>query len=432
VSETRRETAQRLGADIVIVGAGPAGIAAATRAAGAGKSVLVLDEGMREGGQIWRHRVPEQLPGAARSRIAGFRDAGIQLRSGVSVVGSPRAGELLAEDREGEVLLVEWRDALILAVGGRERFLPFPGWTLPGVVGVGGGQALLKAGIRVDGWKSVVAGSGPLLLPVAALLAKSGAPPEVVAEQAPQGRVAGFTLGLWRSPGKLLEGLKYRAAFRSAPYRFGWWVTSARGDGRVEEVTLTNGTKERTYPCNFLCVSYGLVPATELPRGLGCETTPTGVVAVDEWQRTSVPGVFCAGETTGVAGVESSLVEGAVAGLAAAGREAEARKLFGARDKQRAFGERLDNTFRLREEVKHLASPSTPVCRCEDVTMERLQACASIREAKVLTRAGMGPCQGRVCGPALSALFGWDLDRIRPPVIPMRAGSLAALDPDAD
>lgn len=432
MTERAGRSVERLTADIVVVGAGPAGIAAATRAAGAGKEVLVLDEGMREGGQIWRHRVPEQLPDEARERVSRFQTEGIAHRSGVSVVGSPREGELLAEDRDGAVLGIRWRDALILAVGGRERFLPFPGWTLPGVVGVGGGQALLKAGIRVSGWNTVVAGSGPLLLPVAALLAKSGAAPEVVAEQAPQGRVVGFTLGLWRSPGKLMEGLRYRAAFRSSPYRFGWWVSSAAGDGRVEEVTLTNGRKEETHPCQFLCVSYGLVPATELPRSLGCDTTSEGVVAVDEWQRTSLPGVYCAGETTGVAGVESSLVEGAVAGLAAAGRESEARGLFGSRDKQRAFGERLDATFRLRNELKTLATPSTPVCRCEDVTMERLQACSSVREAKVLTRAGMGPCQGRVCGPALSALFGWDLDRVRPPVTPMRAGSLAALDPDGD
>jgi hypothetical protein len=158
---------------------------------------------------------------------------------------------------------------------------------------------------------------------------------------------------------------------------------------------------------------------------LGCKIRD-GFVHVDDSQRTTVATVFCAGEPTGIGGLELSLIEGQIAGLVAAGREWDAQQLFSAREKLRRFALLLNHTFSLRSELRGLASADTIVCRCEDVTYSRLQAHTSWRAAKLHTRCGMGPCQGRICGPATEFLFGWNSDSIRPPVFPVRVQSLAA------
>jgi D-hydroxyproline dehydrogenase subunit alpha len=434
---SRSRPAELVEADVVVVGAGPAGIAAATAAAGGGREVVVLDESPREGGQVWRHRTPHALPREARQRIERFRGSGARIVHAASVVASPEAGLLLAErdgtepngaELDGGPLRVRWREGLVLAVGARERFLPFPGWTLPGVVGVGGAQALIKAGMDVRGLRATVAGSGPLLLPVAALLAKGGARIPIVAEQASARRVAAFALGLLSTPGKLADALRYRTAFAGTPYRTGWWVRAASGAGRVREVTLTDGSRDVTHPCDLLAVGYGLVPATELPRALGCEAGPDGVV-VDPWQETTVSGVFCAGEPTGVAGVGAAVLEGRIAGLAATGRRDASRALLRRRDRERRFARRLGEAFRLRDALRDTCTPDTLLCRCEDVEAGRVEEAVPARRAKLETRCGMGPCQGRVCGPAGAFLLGWDADSVRPPVIPARLDTLVAGDP---
>ena len=148
-------------------------------------------------------------------------------------------------------------------------------------------------------------------------------------------------------------------------------------------------------------------------------------VAVDEMQQTSVAGVYSAGEATGIGGLDLSLVEGEIAGFAAAGETREARALFGARQRHRRFAGALERAFALREELKHLAQDDTLVCRCEDVALGRVRACSGWREAKLHTRCGMGPCQGRVCGGAVEFLLGWKAESVRPPVFPARIGSLS-------
>ena len=181
-------------------------------------------------------------------------------------------------------------------------------------------------------------------------------------------------------------------------------------------------------PCDLAAVGYGLVPNTELARLLGCATR-AGAVAVDERQETSVPGVFCAGEPCGVAGVDVAIAEGQIAGLAAAGPLDDApdrNALASARERGRRLGAAMQRAFRPRRELGATVRPDTVVCRCEDARLASLAACASAREAKLSSRAGMGPCQGRVCGPALAFLFGWDSDTVRPPVKPARIGSLVA------
>jgi NADPH-dependent 2,4-dienoyl-CoA reductase/sulfur reductase-like enzyme len=201
------------------------------------------------------------------------------------------------------------------------------------------------------------------------------------------------------------------------------WPLAAHGRDKLESVTLLRRGKRWQVACDYLACGFHLVPNVELAELLGC-AVDRGAVRVDEFQQTTVPNVYSAGETTGVGGLELSLVEGEIAGLAVAGKLDEARKLFPLRSRQRKFADLLNRTFALRDELKHLVQPDTIVCRCEDVTFERLRAHSSWRAAKLQTRCGMGPCQGRVCGGAVEFLFGWRVESVRPPVLPVRVESL--------
>jgi D-hydroxyproline dehydrogenase subunit alpha len=412
--------AETLDAGVAVVGAGPAGLAAACHAAEAGAHVVLLDEAPLPGGQIWRQGAARQPHRAARPWLERLGRSSARLVPGAAVVDA-EAGPTLVAEREGRALRVR-AQSLVLATGARELFLPFPGWTLPGVQGVGGAQALLKAGASFAGLRVVIAGSGPLLLPVAASLARAGARLQMVAEQAPAAAVMRFAAALWRRPRKLAEAALYRAAFLGTRYRLGTWLCEARGDERVREAVLTDGRRRFSLACDALACAYGLVANLELPRLLGCAVA-NGSVLVDEVQRTTLPAVFCAGEATGVGGSELALREGAVAGLAAAGRTPPAA-LLARRDAERGFARALEEAFAPRAELRRVPDAGTTVCRCESVAFERFDPGWGARRAKLYTRAGMGPCQGRVCGPALEFLFGWPADRVRPPLKPVPLGTL--------
>jgi NADPH-dependent 2,4-dienoyl-CoA reductase/sulfur reductase-like enzyme len=414
----------RSSADVLVIGAGPAGIAAATRAAESRSSVVLLDEGLGPGGQIWRPGIHATPPPLARSWVARLERSGASVRNSTSVVDVRRAVEgfiAVAESGDRGVTIEARR--LVIATGARERFLPFPGWTRPNVVGVGGAQALLKNGMSVRGKRVVVAGSGPLLLPVSASLSRAGARVAVVAEQAPFDSVVRFLLGLWRSPSRIAQAAAYRAAFLRAPYVTGSWVVAAHGrasvgDHRVNAVELTNGRTNRTIPCDLLCAAFGLVPNTELARLMGCRVE-NGSVVVDAIQATTTTGVYCAGEPTGVGGVELALVEGEIAGAAASGAAPDAA-LVARRRRLRRDAADLHRAFALRSELFSLADDATIVCRCEDVPLGALDRRWTARQAKLYTRLGMGPCQGRICGAALECLMGpaWSVDSVRPPIQP--------------
>ncbi|HTG16819.1 MAG TPA: pyridine nucleotide-disulfide oxidoreductase, partial [Blastocatellia bacterium] len=311
-----------------------------------------------------------------------------------------------------------------------ERFLPLPGWTLPGVMGAGGLQALVKTGLDPRNKRVVVAGSGPLLLAVAAGLARADARIVGMYEQAPLWRLAGFGMKLLGQPGKLMEGARYRLKTLGAPYRTGTWVTRAEGRGRVESVTVTDGRKEWKQPCDWLACGFHLIPNLELPRLLGCRIT-RGYVEVDALQKGTVPGVACVGELTGIGGLEKAIVEGQIAGLSAAGREVAARALLPQVKKLQRFASQLDYAFALRSELRALAEAETAVCRCEDVSHAALKECSSWREAKLHTRCGMGACQGRVCGAAAEFLFGWEISNVRPPIFPSATATLAGKPDDS-
>ncbi len=318
--------------------------------------------------------------------------------------------------------------SLILATGARERFLPFPGWTLPNAMGAGGLQALAKSGLPVAGKKIVIAGSGPLLLAVAKYMKDHGADVRLIAEQAKRSALLGFGLRLAAHPGKLMQAVGLRTALLGIPYLTSCWPVEAEGTDKIESVTLRCGRKTWTERCDYLACGFGLVPNTEVAALLGCRLA-NGGVEVDEQQQTSIASVYSAGEATGIGGLELALVEGEIAGFAAAG--APARHLFAARAGYRKFADALEQAFALRGELKALPREETLICRCEDVTLARVRACTGWREAKLHTRCGMGPCQGRVCGTAVEFLLGWKPESVRPPVFPARIESLTRTEPRA-
>ena len=417
--------------DIVVVGAGPAGLAAATAAAGAGRKVAVLDDNPHVGGQIWRAGAGNSEPDRARQQaLAAFESSGAELFAGRQVADATLSPGMLRAWVGAEQSLESFQfESLILATGARERFLPFPGWTLPGVFGAGGLQALVRGGYDVRGKRVVVSGTGPLLLAVAAHLKQDGAEVVAIAEQAPMGRLAGFATNLISRPAKVLQGIRLRAELGSVPYRTGSWVTSAEGSEALRAVRLTDGSRTWTERCDLLACGFHLVPNTELASLLGCRVTEVGV-EVNAEQQTSVAGVYCAGEPTGVAGVDAASLQGEIAGLAAAGKATSAARLYARRDGEAAFGRAMTRAFALRPEVLKLAEPDTIVCRCEDVRFGELEGEMMPRrgwtDAKLQTRCGMGPCQGRICGPALQALFGWRNASVRPPIFPIPIAALCS------
>jgi D-hydroxyproline dehydrogenase subunit alpha len=415
---------------VLVVGAGPAGIAAAATAATHGRQALLMDDNLAPGGQIWREATTaqqEEPDDVRRKTLLTLRVSGARIFSGWRVFDAPRNGILRAiHDSGPEIHTIDISyEQLVVATGARERFLPFPGWTLPGVFGAGGLEALARGGFSVSGKRIVVAGTGPLLLPVAAHLRQMGGRVTTVAEQASRRQLARFSTFLSRQPGKLIEGLQYRAASGGSRYRPGCWPLAALGTDKIEGVRLTDGQRRWEEPCELLACGFHLVPNTELASLLGCAMRENAI-EVDDVQQTSVSNVFAAGEPTGIAGLESALLTGTMAGLAAAGKLEEARALLPRRQKFERFAERLKTAFALRPELLSLAEPDTIVCRCEDVTFEALKGYEDWNDAKRQTRCGMGPCQGRVCGPATEALFGWRPSSVRPPLYPVPLSAMGA------
>jgi NADPH-dependent 2,4-dienoyl-CoA reductase/sulfur reductase-like enzyme len=406
--------------DVVVIGAGPAGMACAATAAEQGRRVALLDDNPAAGGQIWRG------PPTADKTAAHWRAR--LLVSGASLFPNSRAFDLPGDstvraERDGQALSIRY-SSLVLAAGARERFLPFPGWTLPNVLGAGGLQALVKAGLPVRGKRVVVAGTGPLLIAVAACLRGKGARVVALCEQAPLGRMARFGLGLLRSPSKIAEALRYLRRLSGIVPRAGRWPVAAFGSARLEAVRLSNGHRQWDVPCDYLACGFHLVPNLELAELLGASVRD-GFVSVDALQRTSVPGVYCAGEPTGIGGVERSLLEGRIAGLAAAGA-AVPESLRRRHAAAQRFAAALARLTALRPELRDLPRPETLVCRCEDVPWSSLSPHSGWRAAKLQTRCGMGPCQGRICGPATAFLLGWTPVSCRPPIFPVPLETLAA------
>jgi D-hydroxyproline dehydrogenase subunit alpha len=401
--------------EVAIIGAGPAGIFAA-RAAARKAQVLVLDDNLRPGGQIWR-----------RNPLLSALPGNVTLKTGVRVLGPWQEHSLLLETPDGSTIL-EY-DRLILATGARELFLPFRGWTLPNVVGAGALQSLIKEGWNIRGKRIVIAGTGPLLLAVAALARKQGGKVLSILEQAPGNRVLAFACRTALYPIKAAQAIKLgsRAVLN---YRTSSFVVEAIGKDRLTAVAYQIGEKRQRVDCDIVAVGYGLVPNNELAALLGCETRD-GYVVVDTDQRSTVANLFAAGEITGIGGVEKSMIEGEIAGLRSTGQSADHCR----RDRNRSweFVKLLEKSFRLSPALKNLATDDTILCRCEDVSFGEIKQLQNWRRAKLQRRIGMGPCQGRVCGPAFSFLRGSGAPGVEPVSVrpPVFATHLRNLLPSA-
>ena len=407
--------------DLLIIGGGPAGMAAALAAANSGVRIVLLDDNPTPGGQIWRDGAQAHLPvEARRMRERLLACANVHCHTATRVIASAADKTLLVENAE-QGWLISY-DRLILCTGARELLLPFPGWTLPGVTGAGGLQALIKGGLPVRGERLVIAGSGPLLLASAATARHHGAQVLRIAEQARRTAVMGFAMQLPRWPGKSWQAL----SLFDARYRTGTHVLEALGRDTLEGVRLLQQGQTVELACDRLACGFGLIPNTQLGQALGCELAGQAL-AVDAWQATTRRDHYAAGECTGFGGSELALVEGAIAGHAAVGDTAAAERLWARRGRWQGFARALNDAFALDARLKGLPQGDTVVCRCEDVAYEALSGHADWREAKLASRCGMGACQGRVCGAALEHLFGWTPPIPRPPFSPARIETLLSL-----
>lgn len=441
---------------VAILGAGPAGLAAAQAALAAGADVVVLDEGERVGGQFWRHHEELTDPRMQHqwSRFLRLRDAvaaaTVHASSSVwRIETEPRLRvHALAGPVDGtarRALTID-ADALVIATGAHDRALPVPGWTLPGVTTAGAAQALAKRdGVAVGG-RTVVAGAGPFLLPVAATLAHIGVDVVEVVEACSLGAIArGWGRAPWQlagAAGKAGELAEYALSLarHRTPYRTGQAVTRIHGTDRVEAVTIQRidadwrpiaGT-ERRIACDAVALGHGFVPRVEALVQAGCALSPARFAVVDERQATTVAGVYAAGEVTGIAGADAAMAEGAVAGFAAAGGSLDdprLRRVLGARRRFHAFAARLA-THDVRRGWTGWLDADTIVCRCESVTRARIEeyADASSRGIRLATRAGLGACQGRTCGRTVEELTGTAIGfDARPVLSSVRIGELAAV-----
>ncbi|CAI1768719.1 FAD/NAD(P)-binding oxidoreductase [Serratia plymuthica] len=407
--------------DVLIIGAGPAGLAAACTAAQSGQSVLMLDDNPNPGGQIWRDGPGVMLPVLAqqyRQAVGALNN--VTLLNAVKIVAHCGRQQILYEGAVGSGLVDYQR--LILCCGARELLLPFPGWTLPGVTGAGGLQAQIKQGLQIKGERVAIAGSGPLLLAVADSVTKAGGDVVLLAEQTSARRLAGFASGLWRWPTKLHQSL----TLLHRRYRPDSYVLAALGGQRLEAVRVQQGRRVAMLPCDRLACGFGLVANIELAMHLGCRIS-NHRVAVDEWQQTSVPQIYAAGDCTGVGGSELALAEGAIAGYAATGNMEQAQALMGQRDKWRHFAGAVERAFMLNPALKALAMSDTLLCRCEDVPLGQVCEFSGWSAAKLGSRCGMGACQGKICATAARHLFGWPLVAPRIPLTPARTETLARL-----
>ncbi|MEV0283896.1 FAD-dependent oxidoreductase [Kribbella sp. NPDC050820] len=449
-------------AEVAVVGGGPAGVAAALAAADAGVSVLLIDSAPAVGGQFnrqvalagerpelfqhgWKAFVARRDRLAAHPRITHLAET--------SVWALEQGNKLWVQrgpaDSVGRELFAVEAKAIVLATGAYDRVLPFPGWDLPGVYSAGAAQALAKGQRVAVGKRVLVAGTGPFLLPVAESLVGVGAEVVALLEANSIKTVRrGWATDPLVATGKLREALGYGVllARHRIPLKHGSTVIAAHGDERVEAVTVARvdadwmpiaGT-ERRVEVDAVCLGFGFNAQLELVVSARCELTtgPDGgpAVVVDANQQTTTPGVYAAGELTGIGGADLAASEGRVAGAAAA-RQAVSQGAYKKVVKGRRFAVALAKAYPVRGGWRAWSGPETVVCRCEEVTRADIEEAvaergvADGRALKLTSRAGLGLCQGRVCSRTVAELAGPndvpDPSMKRPIAVPVRLRDLA-------
>ncbi|MEV6554321.1 FAD-dependent oxidoreductase [Nocardia sp. NPDC051756] len=427
---------------VVVIGGGPAGTAAAESALRHGATVTLIDSNEALGGQ-YNRRIPAAY-GVGQPLTIGHGYAAAARRARLLIEhprceylpwasvyqierhlegGCPAVRVLIGAEGDRREHRVVQGDALVIATGAYDRVCPFPGWDLPGVYTAGAAQTLAKTQRLLVGKSVLLSGTGPFLLPVAQSLADNGAEVRAVLEANPGRRIvkhwAARPWELRHSAGKAAELIEYLACGvrHRIPLRTSRAIVAVAGDGRVEEATVArldeNWTpipgSHTTVPVDAVAVSHGFTPQHELAVAAGAKLTTDGFVQVDDSQLTSAECVWAAGEITGIGGAQVSAIEGTVAGLAAAGAIAD-RALQTRHRTAEQFVTRLATAHPIRPGVLTWARPDTVLCRCEGTTCGELTAAwsraagESYRSTKLATRAGLGPCQGRMCAANIEAL----------------------------
>jgi thioredoxin reductase/bacterioferritin-associated ferredoxin len=451
---------------LAVIGTGPAGLSAAAEAAKFGINTIVLDMHDQAGGHFFNLPPDELQPtrpgkefGEGKSLINRAKLAGAEILPGAEVWGiyseNPfricLSGNQLKEIRAQKI---------ILAPGAIEHFLPFPGWTLPGVITAGGALSLLKKQKMIPGRRILIGGTGPLPLNLAAHLANYDV--GVICELELKSRASIFRH--WRSIlsasmryQRIWEGLIYLRKLQSKkiPYLFGWSVIQAIGEGEVRgaiiaQVDATGKPipgSEKAIDLDCICLGFGLLPDTRLTRLVDCShilhpRLHTWVPVRDEFLQTSLPGVFAIGDAADIIGKAGAALEGRIAALAVARQmgllEDEAAHQIAAPlnrklNAERRFAQMLHETFELPKNPSILAKPETVICRCECITLQQIQeairdGATSVQAVKYHSRAGMGWCRGITCAPLISQIIaqqgGVNLElasrsSTRPPIFPV-------------
>lgn len=464
---------------LAIIGAGPAGMSAAIAARGHGTDVLVLDEQPAPGGQIYRNveTVVAERPDTMRvlggdyvagaALVRAFRECGAEYLPRTSVWEVSTVAR--REDEKAPLEIGILRDGvaeivrahcMIVASGAQERAVPVCGGTLPGVMSAGGAQSLLKASGLVPDVPLVVAGSGPLVYLVAWQLVGAGAPVRAVLLTMPPGRTSravGTLPEALAMPGALFKGIGWRHAIASRGVEVMHVSDLAiEGRSRAESVRFRHRGREQSMQASLVLLHEGVIPNAHLTLAAQLDHVwdlrqHAFRPAVDEWGRTSEPGVLVAGDGARILGAEAAVASGRIAALEAVYRLGRIRARH--RDvlaklhrtslaRHRRFREFLDFAFEPDAASLRPSDPTVTLCRCEEVTVAEIErvvahGCPGPNQAKAFTRCGMGPCQGRMCGTAVSEIFAERRHagvesvghyRIRPPIKPLTVGELAALE----
>jgi NADPH-dependent 2,4-dienoyl-CoA reductase/sulfur reductase-like enzyme len=444
--------------DLIVIGAGPAGISAATEARAHGLSVLVLDENPAPGGRIWQaletRGAKDQDDTDGLLALHKFRASGADARWRTSVWAIEPDGTVFWS--EDSIARSARAARVVICTGTTERPMPIPGWTLPGVMTVGAAQIALKTAGLLPTGATWIAGQGPLLLLYTVQALRAG------------GRIAGvLDLSDGTAPLRALQHVPMALrAFDDITKGLAWrreitragvpWLSAttlrAEGEGTLQRIAFRAGGRPRVENADLLLLHDGVIPSVQITRALGCaHEWDAGQhcwkPALDAWGTTSLPNIVVAGDGAGIGGARVAVLSGRIAALGVAHalgridgalRDTAAAPLRAARARALAVRPLLDTLYAPRP---RRLDDATIVCRCEEITAAQIRdaatlGCLGLNQLKSFTRCGMGPCQGRMCGSTaaevLAAARGVPVAAIEPyrtrfPTKPVTVGELAAM-----